>query len=496
MADRKLTILHANDLHGKLAFSLRKDFSLYGGISLTSGYIKKVREEEKNVFFGICGDVLQEDILGSDYKGTNTVNLINYLHPDAISLGNHELDYGLAHLLIFNNCIKAPILCANIIVSNLGQTLFKPSMVADINGIKMLLIGLIPEAFLRKIMSDEFCSTMLEYKDSYDAIREEICAHKDEHIDLVVLMSHYGIEGDRNLAAGMPEDIHVDLILGGHSHIDMDEAETINNIILAQSSYGTTHIGRFDLEIADEGGLKDWKWERVELTEESSCFDNGVDELADRIVFNKKKRTENDVLCNFERSLTHQSRLEETELGNLFSDIFLEIYGPDLVILQSGSIRAKESGTKLDEKVFSTLYPFDDRFVIAEITGRELKTAFDYLFSLKPDGSIMNGTFQYSRGFRLVVDADNCWEKGCTIEELSLNGKEFEDDKVYWVGLTKNCAGSFLRYFGMVLSPEKINLVSISTRSDIARWLLASKDPIKAPEHGRFVIKNLVLPEQ
>ena len=496
MADRKLTILHANDLHGKLAFSLKKDFSLYGGISLTSGYIKKVREEEENVFFGICGDVLQEDILGSDYKGTNTVNLINYLHPDAISLGNHELDYGLAHLLIFNNCIKAPILCANIVVSTLGQMLFRPSMIFDINGIKMLVIGLIPEAFLKKIMSDEFCNTMLEYKDSYTAIREEIAAHKNEHIDLVVLMSHYGIEGDRNLAEGMPEDLHVDLILGGHSHIDMDEAEVINNIIMAQSSYGTTHIGRFDLEIAEEGGLKNWKWERIALTEDNSCFDNGVDELADRIVFNKKKRAGNDVLCNFERSLTHKSRLEETELGNLLSDIFLETYAPDLVILQSGSIRAKESGTKLDEKVFSTLYPFDDRFVIAEISGRELKAGFEYLFSLKPDGSVMNGTFQYSRGFRLVVDATDCWKKGCTIEELSLNGKEFEDEKIYRVGLTKNCAMSFLRYFGFVLEPEKMSLVSISTRSDIARWFLACTDVVKAPELGRFEMKNLVMPEQ
>ena len=40
-----------------------------------------------------------------------------------------------------------------------------------------------------------------------------------------------------------------------------------------------------------------------------------------------------------------------------------------------------------------------------ELTGSEIKHSFQYLFSLKPDGSVMGGTFQYSRGFFLHVDA-------------------------------------------------------------------------------------------
>jgi len=51
---KKLTILHANDIHGRLNFTLDQDFNLQGGISLMSGYIKKVREEEKANFFSIC----------------------------------------------------------------------------------------------------------------------------------------------------------------------------------------------------------------------------------------------------------------------------------------------------------------------------------------------------------------------------------------------------------------------------------------------------------
>ena len=100
--EKQITILHANDLHGSLNFTVNQDLTMQGGISLLSGYVKKARRCGP-VFFGICGDILQEDIWGSDFKGKNTVELINSLRPDAISLGNHELDYGIAHLMIFRD---------------------------------------------------------------------------------------------------------------------------------------------------------------------------------------------------------------------------------------------------------------------------------------------------------------------------------------------------------------------------------------------------------
>ena len=47
---QKLTILHANDFHGRISFKTEPDFTLVGGISLLSSYIKKVRAEEPSVF--------------------------------------------------------------------------------------------------------------------------------------------------------------------------------------------------------------------------------------------------------------------------------------------------------------------------------------------------------------------------------------------------------------------------------------------------------------
>ena len=61
---KKLTILHSNDLHGDF-LAAQVDSELVGGVSMLSGYINKVRNEEKNVIYAIAGDMLRGSIIDS-----------------------------------------------------------------------------------------------------------------------------------------------------------------------------------------------------------------------------------------------------------------------------------------------------------------------------------------------------------------------------------------------------------------------------------------------
>ncbi|MGB3640734.1 MAG: metallophosphoesterase, partial [Rivularia sp. (in: cyanobacteria)] len=90
---KKFTLLHSNDMHGDfLAESKSGEGNLIGGLSLLSGYINKVREQEKNVLYVISGDMLQGSMIDTEFKGLSTIEIMNYLAPDAVTLGNHELD--------------------------------------------------------------------------------------------------------------------------------------------------------------------------------------------------------------------------------------------------------------------------------------------------------------------------------------------------------------------------------------------------------------------
>ena len=97
---QNFTILHSNDMHGDFMAEVEEGSGkLIGGLGLLSGYINKVRLEEENVIYTISGDMIQGSIIDTEFKGVSTIELMNFLSPDVATLGNHELDYGLPHLL-------------------------------------------------------------------------------------------------------------------------------------------------------------------------------------------------------------------------------------------------------------------------------------------------------------------------------------------------------------------------------------------------------------
>ena len=120
---KKLTILHSNDLHGDFLAEKVGD-KLVGGVSRLSGYVKKVRNEEKNVIYAIAGDMFRGSLIDSEFQGISTFQIMNLLAPDVVSLGNHEVDYGLAHLLFLEKCATFPIINANLHVKHNGVRLF------------------------------------------------------------------------------------------------------------------------------------------------------------------------------------------------------------------------------------------------------------------------------------------------------------------------------------------------------------------------------------
>ena len=86
-----LVLLHSNDIHG--AFQPKsEDGILTGGISLLSGFVQKTRRTEENVIYAMAGDLFMGSIIDSEYKGFSTIELMNFLAPDVVTLGNHGLE--------------------------------------------------------------------------------------------------------------------------------------------------------------------------------------------------------------------------------------------------------------------------------------------------------------------------------------------------------------------------------------------------------------------
>ena len=130
MGTKRFTILHSNDMHGDFFAEVRGEQGrLIGGLALLSGYINKVRSEEENVLFVIAGDMVQGSLIDSEYKGISTMEIMNYLAPDVVCLGNHELDYGLPHLLFLEKMANFPIVNANMYIKNYHKRLMTPHLI-------------------------------------------------------------------------------------------------------------------------------------------------------------------------------------------------------------------------------------------------------------------------------------------------------------------------------------------------------------------------------
>ena len=155
MATKQFTILHSNDMHGDfLAESRGEAGKLIGGLSLLSGYINQVHQTEKNVLYVIAGDMVQGSMIDSEFKGISTMEIMNYLAPDVVTLGNHELDYGLPHLLFLEKMANFPIVNANLYIKKYHKRLMQPYLILNVDGFDIMFIGIITEAVLKSLNMD------------------------------------------------------------------------------------------------------------------------------------------------------------------------------------------------------------------------------------------------------------------------------------------------------------------------------------------------------
>lgn len=228
---KKLTILHSNDMHGD--FTAEKlDEKLTGGVSMLSGYVDKVRREEKNTLYCIAGDMFRGSIIDTEYKGLSTIEIMNALAPDVVTIGNHETDYGIGHLLFLEKCAKFPVINANLYIKSNFARLFQPYLIKEIDGMKILFIGVLTEEVMNQTKKEDIIGSFV---DIHEAAREvgRICnAYHATDIDLTVLLTHIGFEEDKRLAAELDPAWGVDIIIGGHSHTFIQQPEIVNGIAI------------------------------------------------------------------------------------------------------------------------------------------------------------------------------------------------------------------------------------------------------------------------
>ena len=426
---KKLTILHSNDLHGDF-LAEEVDAQLIGGVSMLSGYVGKVRREEKNAIYCIAGDMFRGSVIDSEFRGISTIEIMNMLAPDVVTIGNHEIDYGIAHLLFLEKCAKFPIINANMYIKTNHARLFQPHHVIEIDGIKILFIGILTESVLSMAKKEALVGGFIDIADATAEV-ERICnAYNAMDIDCTVLLTHIGFEEDKQLAAQLDPALGVDIIIGGHSHTLLEKPEVVNGILITQAGTGTDQIGRFDLEIdTDSNRIQNFTWKSIPITAEHCPRDTALEEILGHYKSVAEEKYAR-VVTRLKRQLTHPSWYQETELGGFLADILQESLRLDMMLVGSGSIRVTELGPIVLFSNLTECIPYDDAAIALWVKGAQLKKMILYMLRDEVwDGSHCE-FFQFSGGMRVVYDKSNH-----KLKEFSLHGAPIEEEKVYKIGL-------------------------------------------------------------
>ena len=486
---KKLTLLHSNDLHGDF-FSEENGEDVIGGASRLSGCVSKVREEEENVIYAIAGDMFRGNIIDSEYQGISTIEIMNMISPDIVTIGNHETDYGLAHLLFLEKCAKFPIINANLFIKSNRSRLFKPFKIIEKDGMKILFIGIVTEDVLANTKNEGLIGTFVDISEAAAEVGHICNTYNAIDIDFTVLLTHIGWEEDKKLAELLDPSWGVDVIIGGHSHTFIKEPAIVNNILIVQAGTGTDQIGRFDLVIDTKNNCTHkWNWECIPINDRTCPRDEKLEEL----IAGYKGRTDmkyGRVITRLNRELTHPDRYRETELGDLFSDIMMNSLGVDIMLLGSGSIRKEKLGPIVTLQDLMEIFPYDDSIHMVTVTGKQLKHMLHHMLREEAFAGDHTEFYQLSDG--LYVEYSR---KTKEFISFKYEGKEVKDDDIFRVGLQKyhftNMKDGFDITEEELEKNAKIRVLATSCRDVLEEYMSQNQHlDMDIEKEPRLVIRN------
>ena len=480
---KRLTILHSNDLHGDFE-PTDVDGVKTGGLSLLSGYIKEAREKD-GAIYAVAGDMFRGSVIDSEYAGLSTIDLMNQIRPDIATIGNHEVDYGIAHLLFLEKCARFPIINANLFVTLNNARLFAPYLNVYANDLKILFIGILTEEVLASTKSEKIVGTFIDIEEAAKEVGIICDNYRTTSTDLTILLTHIGLEKDRELAELLDPDYGVNFIIGGHSHSFMVAPEVVNGIPIVQAGTGTGIVGRFDIDFdTATRQVTSYTWQSVPVNEHTARPDPIVDELLRSYREETDKKYQR-VITTFARTLTHPAREQETEMGNLYADLIQWESSFDIMMMGSGAIRKTEMGPVVRYADMVENTPFDDNLWMLEVTGAQFRCMIAHIFR---DAAWEGSTefYQYSKGTKIVYRKSTR-----SIEELSLHGEEIKDDRRIKIALQQYHYDNFDDFLGVPLDEVKKNatprIVATSVNNLVEEYF-ATHSGLDARVEGRITI--------
>ena len=398
-----VTVLHTNDVRGRM---VEGDYNGVIGDALLSGIANDTRSKGTTLVFD-SGDSFQGLLISNSSKGEDMAAVMNAVGFDAMTVGNHEFDFGLDQLRRLSKQINFPIITSNVYVD--GVRLFQPSTIVDktpgVDGDEVVVIGVTtPETATkthpRNITGVSFTDPITEVKAVVDQVESNARAEGKEYKTYVVL-SHLGIDTTtpvewrgstlaKALSNYAPLKGKCVLVLDGHSHT-LHTATYGDNVIYNQTGSHLNNVGRVVYNsdrVLSHGVITH------DEAKKNYQVNPTVKAMIDDIQAKYKAESSKVAIDNSPVKLSGDRmdvRVRETNLGNAVADALLD-YGQsdfthksNLAVTNGGGLRETIAKDKpITKGDIIAVLPFGNSVAQIQVTGQNIYDMF-----VKSLGSIL-----------------------------------------------------------------------------------------------------------
>jgi 2',3'-cyclic-nucleotide 2'-phosphodiesterase (5'-nucleotidase family) len=455
---KEVTILHWNDFHARnQPYKVSKKDSVtgepvyywVGGVGSMTGYLNKYRTPNSLVLN--AGDDFQGTPISNFTRGRSQIEIMNSYNIDAFVLGNHEFDYSQYSLDSALALAKFDYLSSNVYMQSQNKLMGKPYVIKEINGVKFGIIGLtLPDLFETSLPANVTDLVMLNVDSVLTFNINEV---KSKGADVVVLLSHSGLDEDKKIAEKFHADI--DIIVGGHSHSTLFKPVRKNGVVIVQAgSYGR-NLGKLDLKIdIEKDTIADSYGSLIETVLDSAIYDKNAAAKVDNMIAEylpqlsvKIGKLEVDWRASYS---------DESNLGQFEADAFRMKTGADIGFVNGGGLRKSLlKGDILVGDIWE-INPFGNEIQTITVSGKTLKQMMKNNIKIrlekisKGEGAelLHNSGLTYSYDSKKANEGSDDF-----IVSMNIGRAEVSDEAMYTIATNNYVISQFKKFFGEISEP-------------------------------------------
>jgi 5'-nucleotidase len=484
-----VVILHTNDIHGHLTpwkgwEGDLKDKTV-GGFGRLAGAVALARKEAKDALLLDAGDLLGDSMIADLTEGKAMVEALNHLGYDALSIGNHEPDFGTTILRERMKDATFTVLAANLIERKGSKLFAKPYVIKKAGGVAVGILGL---AYPKTAWTTAAKNVAeVEFQDPVPAVKHYLTKMRDDGAELVVVLSHLGLGGDKLLAKAVEG---IDVIVGGHSHNRMSKAETVGTTLIVQAGAHCSDLGRLELTV-ERGKITAHTCTLTLLDHDKVVAADDAERLLKRLLEPHLKAMDEVVgkaagwLVRSQTLAGQEARKrdEESPIDSLFTDILREETKADVALLPGVGYGVAIPAGPITAAMLRQMVPHEGKVVTMRLSGTQiievLEQSVENVFT--DDPAVKVGGMIQVGGIRFRYDPKMA--KGHRVWHVERTVGRWKPMDEYTVATNTMMAGGGHNYQTLTKGEKR---AEHGTQYEMIRRWIVKKDAVATPPAGRI----------